>query len=70
VVRPNYRVGAPRGGWFQEIFNSDSAYYGGSNVGNYPGLHADSQGCHGRPCSLRVTLPPLATVVFKPSSNS
>jgi 1,4-alpha-glucan branching enzyme len=66
VVR-DYRMGVPRGGYYQEIFNSDSAYYAGSNVGNYPGLNADSNlPHHGRPASIWVKLPPLATVVFKP----
>ena len=66
VVRKNYHVGAPRGGWYQEIFNSDSQHYGGSNVGNFPGVMAEEVETHGRPFGLVITLPPLATVVFKP----
>ncbi len=66
VVRPNYRIGVPEGGWYEEIFNSDSEYYGGSNVGNYPGLEAEASESHGRPFSLVMTLPPLAVAVFKP----
>ena len=31
-------VGVPECGWYEEIFNSDSDYYGGSNVGNGPGV--------------------------------
>jgi len=66
VVR-DYRMGVPRAGYYREIFNSDSAYYAGSNVGNHPGIHADrDMPHHGRPASLLVKLPPLATVVFKP----
>jgi 1,4-alpha-glucan branching enzyme len=68
VVRHNYRVGLPRGGWFQEIFNSDSQYYDGSNVGNHPGVQAEEIGHHGRPHSLVAQLPPLGVVVFKPQS--
>ena len=34
VPRYNYRIGVPHTGRYREIFNSDSAYYGGSNVGN------------------------------------
>jgi 1,4-alpha-glucan branching enzyme len=67
VVRHNYRVGLPRGGWYREIFNSDSQYYGGSNVGNPPSLQADDIPHHGRPHSLNITLPPLAAVVLKPA---
>ncbi|MCO6455763.1 MAG: 1,4-alpha-glucan branching protein GlgB [Pirellulaceae bacterium] len=67
IVRHNFRLGVPRGGWYQEIFNSDSEFYGGSNVGNHPGVQAVPQPHHGRPCSLSITVPPLAVVVFKPS---
>ena len=66
VVRQNYRLGVPQGGWYQEIFNSDSAYYGGSNVGNYPGVTAEARDSHCRPFSIAMTLPPLSVVVLKP----
>jgi len=66
VPRQNYRMGVPRGGFYREIFNSDSEYYGGSNMGNFPGVTADSLGSHGRPHSISFTMPPLSVVVFKP----
>jgi 1,4-alpha-glucan branching enzyme len=66
VVRYDYRIGVPQGGWYQEIFNSDSEYYGGSNVGNGPGLAAQQMGHHGRPFSLSVQIPPLGITVLKP----
>ena len=65
VVR-DYRVGVPNGGFYREIFNSDSTYYGGSNVGNFPGVIAENIPFHGRPQSLNLRLPPLATMVFRP----
>jgi 1,4-alpha-glucan branching enzyme len=52
--------------WFEEIANSDSMYYSGSNLGNGPGLMAVDAPSHGRPASLLLTLPPLAVVVLKP----
>ena len=65
VVR-RYRMGVPRDGFYREIFNSDSVHYAGTNVGNHPGILADSKiPQHGRPASIELTLPPLATVVFK-----
>ncbi|MBN2024856.1 MAG: 1,4-alpha-glucan branching protein GlgB [Pirellulales bacterium] len=67
VPRAGYRVGVPRLGWYDEIFNSDSTYYTGSNVGNGPGIQAEDYASHGRPASLCVTLPPLATVILKPA---
>ncbi|MBA4105778.1 MAG: 1,4-alpha-glucan branching enzyme [Pirellula sp.] len=67
VPRHNYHLGVPEGGWYGEIFNSDSAYYGGSNVGNYPGVMAEKSESHGRPFSISLTLPPLSVVVLKPT---
>ena len=66
VVREGYRLGVPHGGWYEEIFNSDSEHYAGSNVGNGGGLMADEQEAHGRPFSLNLTLPPLGITVLKP----
>jgi 1,4-alpha-glucan branching enzyme len=66
VVRHNYPVGVPVGGWYRELFNGDSEHYGGSNVGNGAGVVAQQPGWHGRPYRLNITLPPLAAVVFKP----
>jgi 1,4-alpha-glucan branching enzyme len=66
VVRENYPIGVPQTGWYQEVFNSDSQFYGGSNVGNFPGQLAAAPGWHGRPAKLLLKLPPLATVVLKP----
>jgi 1,4-alpha-glucan branching enzyme len=66
VPRQNYGVGVPRGGSWKEVLNSDSALYGGSNVGNAGGLTATGTPLHGRPDSLRVILPPLGVVIFKP----
>jgi 1,4-alpha-glucan branching enzyme len=46
--------------------NTDSMYYGGSNLGNFPGITAAQSESHGKPFSIEVTLPPLAVVVLKP----
>jgi 1,4-alpha-glucan branching enzyme len=65
VPRRAYRVGVPAGGFYRELFNSDSMFYGGSNMGNGSGLMAESTPWHGRPCSLRVEVPPLGAVILK-----
>jgi len=65
VPRHFYRVGAPGEGWYEEILNSDAGVYGGGNVGNYGGAHADPIAWQGRSHSLVLTLPPLATMGFK-----
>ncbi|GAG47780.1 unnamed protein product, partial [marine sediment metagenome] len=59
-------LGVPECCWYEEVFNSDSMYYAGSNMGNGPGLWAEPTGSHGRPASIQLTLPPLAVVVLKP----
>jgi 1,4-alpha-glucan branching enzyme len=66
VPRQKFRLGVPEACWFQEIFNTDSVYYAGSNMGNAPGVQAEPVASHGRPCSLELTLPPLAAIVLKP----
>jgi 1,4-alpha-glucan branching enzyme len=64
--RQNYRVGAPIGGYWQEILNGDALMYGGSGQGNMGGVEASPLPMHGRTWSLSITAPPLAAVVFKP----
>ncbi|WHH57216.1 1,4-alpha-glucan branching protein GlgB [Petroclostridium sp. X23] len=66
VVHEHYRIGAPFNLYYKEIFNSDSELYGGSNVGNCGGLHAEDITCNNRPYSLAIRIPPLAVMVFKP----
>ncbi len=65
VPRPNYRVGAPRGGFWEEVLNSDAGVYGGSGWGNMGGVEAVPVPLHGRSHSLTLTLPPLAALFFK-----
>ncbi|HJR76281.1 MAG TPA: 1,4-alpha-glucan branching protein GlgB [Nitrospiraceae bacterium] len=65
VPRPNYRVGAPRGGYWQEILNSDSSWYGGGDWGNGGGVEAVPVPLHARSHSLTITVPALAAVFFK-----
>jgi 1,4-alpha-glucan branching enzyme len=65
VLRQGYRLGVPSAGSYEEVFNSDSAWYGGSNTGNGGGLQSSPQPHHGREHSLTLTLPPLAVVVLK-----
>jgi 1,4-alpha-glucan branching enzyme len=65
VVRYGYRLGVPRPGFYRELLNSDSAYYGGSNVGLDGGREAEPVPNHGREQSLNLTLPPLGCLVLK-----
>jgi 1,4-alpha-glucan branching enzyme len=65
VPRYSYRLGSPRGGFWQEILNSDAGEYGGSNMGNLGGVETVPVPLHGRPWSLTITLPPLSVSFFK-----
>ena len=67
VLRHGYRVGVPRGGFWQELLNSDAEIYGGSGQGNFGGVHAQAFPAHGRNHSLNLTLPPMAVLCFKPA---
>jgi 1,4-alpha-glucan branching enzyme len=67
IPRESYRVGVPRLGYYTEILNSDSEHYGGGNMGNDGGQHAEEVPMHGHPYSLSLTLPPLATIMLKVS---
>jgi 1,4-alpha-glucan branching enzyme len=64
VPREGYRIGAPNAGFWREIFNSDSAFYGGANLGNGAGLMTEDLPWMGYPRSLVLTLPPLAGVIL------
>jgi 1,4-alpha-glucan branching enzyme len=64
VPRLDYRLGVPRGGRWQERFNSDALEYGGSGLGNAGLVVTEPHPSHGHPQSLRLTLPPLATLIL------
>ena len=66
TVHQAYRVGVPSAGSYRERLNTDSAHYGGSNVGTDFGVvEAQPVPWNGRPLSIQITLPPLATVIFE-----
>jgi 1,4-alpha-glucan branching enzyme len=67
VIRENYRVGVPEGGFYAERLNTDAAVYGGTNAGSAGGVTAIPESMHGRPFSLPLRLPPLATVILQHS---
>ena len=68
--RRHHPIGVPQGGWYQEIFNSDSQFYGGTNVGNFPGAMA-ARARPPRPALPdSIDLPPLGVAVFKPQRET
>ncbi len=63
-VLTEYGIGMPGKGKLKEIFNSDDSKYGGSGVKNKP-IKIEEKSLHGRDYSAKITIPPLATVVFQ-----
>jgi 1,4-alpha-glucan branching enzyme len=64
VVRSHFRVGVPAPGFYREILNTDSATYGGTNIGNMGGVEAAAIPAHGFPHSIAIEMPPLAVIWF------
>ncbi len=66
VPRPGYRLGLPRASRWREALNTDSAFYGGSDVGNLGAVEPEPIPWHGQPVSAEITLPPLAAIWLVP----
>jgi 1,4-alpha-glucan branching enzyme len=61
-----YRLGVPREGTYHERINTDSSHYGGSNLGTPFGTAtAKPIAWQGKPHSIVLNLPPLATVMLE-----
>ena len=69
VVRENYRIGVPVAGTYQEIFNSDSNNYAGSNVANNDVLSEPIPWMN-LLHSVKLTLPPLGGIILELRSSS
>jgi 1,4-alpha-glucan branching enzyme len=65
VSRFGYRIGVPEDGFYGELLNSDSAHFGGTNVGNGGGVPSDRVAAHGFERSVSLTLPPLGCLMLK-----
>lgn len=64
LVRRGYRIGVPQAGDYAELINTDDEKYGGSGVCAPEKTTAESIEAHGRPYSLAIDLPPLATMML------
>ena len=65
LKRSAYKIGVPYDGKYQEIFNSQSSYYQGSNEGNTGILTAQKKPYHKQEYSLELTLPALGVLYLK-----
>ncbi|MCA0938576.1 1,4-alpha-glucan branching protein GlgB [Salipiger pacificus] len=67
VTRSDFELGLPRAGVWREVLNTDAGIYGGSGAGNMGQVEASAPGAQGQPASVRMTLPPLSTVMLTPA---
>ena len=67
VPRHDYRLGVPLAQDYLERMNTDSAHYGGSDLGNGGRVTAQATAWMGFPASVSLTLPPLAALVLLPA---
>jgi 1,4-alpha-glucan branching enzyme len=65
ISREKYEFGVPEEGFYQEVFNTDSAMFGGTNAGNGGVVSSKPNPRHNRKFSIAVTLPPLSVVAFR-----
>ncbi len=65
VLRSNYRIGVPLGGYWTEVLNSDAKIYGGSGRGNFGGAESVPVPVGACSFSLFLNLPPLSVVVLR-----
>ena len=65
VPRQGYRIGVSRPGRWREVANTDSRFYGGSDLGNDGAVQTVDHPSHGLSHSVQLTLPPLATVILR-----
>lgn len=69
VPRHSYRIGVPGQEGYRELINSDSAYYGGSDMGNKGYIEAEQIPSHSFSQSLSLTLPPLSCLILEPDMS-
>jgi 1,4-alpha-glucan branching enzyme len=65
VPRDDYAVGVPAAADYAEILNTDAVDYGGSGLGNLGAATATPEPRDWLPATLRLRLPPLATLYLK-----
>jgi 1,4-alpha-glucan branching enzyme len=62
----DYKIGVPAHPEYKEIFNSDSQGFGGSGLLNKKKLLTDDESYHGKPCTLKLTIPPFGFLILRP----
>lgn len=65
AVRHGARFGVPEAGTYEEVFNSDAAEFGGSNVINENDIPSQDVPWNNKSYSIQIIVPPLATVYIQ-----
>ncbi|OXS73921.1 1,4-alpha-glucan branching protein GlgB [Domibacillus enclensis] len=60
-----YKVGVPEEGLYEEVLNSDSASFGGSNRVNTGAIQTVSDSFHGQPAFVEVNIPPFGATYLR-----
>ena len=63
--RKGYRVGAPFGGTWAPVFNTDSVEYGGTGLGDTAPIKTEKVPCHDQAQSLVIDLPPMSVMFYR-----
>ena len=66
VPRSDYWIGVPEGGTYSKVLDSDAERYGGAGYSRQQRVNADPHRVSDHPFRLRVDLPPLAALYFRP----
>lgn len=66
VPHHHYKLGVPFSGKYRELINTDSATYGGTNLGNQGRICAVDETWMGQNHSIKIVLPPLSCLVLQP----
>ena len=68
-VYPDFRVGVPEAGRYQEIFNSDAPQFGGSGVQNQKPVCSEKMPWNRYENSIRIQVPPLGMTILEKVIN-
>ena len=65
TVYYDYKIGVPFLGTYEEAFNTDDSKYGGSGQVIGEILASEKEPYHNQPYSLKIKVPPMATLILK-----
>ncbi|MDT0594036.1 1,4-alpha-glucan branching protein GlgB [Glaciecola petra] len=65
IVHDEMRFGVPQKGQYSLLLNTDDACFGGSDFNTMNTVHSDTESWHGLENSILISVPPLATIIYK-----